>query len=448
MTLGFVRKAFHAFARYRPRAFDADGLAPLAAFRKLVRKRHLNQLVLGTTQFYRTGCTLSFVVLSAVAFGGCESPAADEDDPMLLAASAKDARSPFHGYIEDSCKGGWTEGFIKSSNASMSGGEYLALMRTEPQHSPGDILRLDMSEGTEFAGSYKVNLDGHVNIPYAGRIRAAGLTSTALRQAIERTFIDKGLFHAHNIDLSIVPIEWAPIQITISGAVFQPGRGLINNAQDNKPLQTIQVVGDSPPGRFLDAGIRIGAGIRPDADLSQILLYRNGRSYRIDLSGVIDGAPVPDIYLMHGDHIEVRSTGCRQAGLVRPSQVTPPGVRIFMSNLSVPVSNNAEQHAADVPYGTRLLEAAVSANCVGGTYLTNASRRIAYITNDPITGKSTAKEYRVHDMLAHPNDLIENPYVMPNDAVACYDSEMTNIRDATRMLNEILTTVGLAIALF
>lgn len=389
----------------------------------------------------------AFIVLAGVFVSGCESPNAEDGEPALLTNSLKDAPVSFQGHIEAVCEGGWTEGFIKSNAALTSRGEYQELMRTEPRHSPGDILRLDMSEGTEFAGNYKVNLDGHINIPYAGRIRTAGLTSSAVRTAIERTFIAKGLFHAHNIDLSIVPVEWAPIQITISGAVFQPGRGLINNAQGDKQLQTMQVVGDSPPGRFLDAGIRIGAGIRPDADLSHILLFRQGRTHQIDLSGVIDGAPVPDIYLMHGDHIEVKSTGCRQAGLVRPSQVTPPGVRIFMSNLSVPVSNNAEQHAADVPYGTRLLEAAVSANCVGGTYLTNASRRIAYITNDPITGKSTAKEYRVHDMMAHPNDLVGNPYVMPNDAVACYDSEMTNIRDATRMLNEILTTVGLAITL-
>jgi polysaccharide export outer membrane protein len=130
---------------------------------------------------------------------------------------------------------------------------------------------------------------------------------------------------------------------------------------------------------------------------------------------------------------------------MRPSQVTPPGIRIFMSNLTVPVANNSEQHQADVPYGTRLLEAAISANCVGGTVLTNGARRIAYVSSQAQT--SQVKEYRVNDLLANPNDMAGNPFMMPNDAIACFDSEVVNIRDATRALTEMLSLAGLAASL-
>jgi hypothetical protein len=182
--------------------------------------------------------------------------------------------------------------------------------------------------------------------------------------------------------------------------------------------------------------------------MSRIRLTRNGRPYTIDLSGVIEGTPVPDIYLMHGDHVEVPSAGCNQEALMRPSQVTPATIRIFISNASVPVTGNPEQFTSTVPYGTRVLTAAVSGNCVGGAHVTNANRRIVHIARDPITGKAVVKEIHVTDMLERPNDFATNPYLMPNDAIACYDSAVTNMREAVRTIDEILSAVGLAIALF
>jgi hypothetical protein len=227
--------------------------------------------------------------------------------------------------------------------------------------------------------------------------------------------------------------------------VFQAGRALTAYTKD-KPRENSQAVGDSPAGRFLDSGLMLGGGVRPDADLSEIILSRSGKQYTIDLSGILDGAPVPDISLMHGDHIEVPSTACRQAALMRPSQVTPSVVRIFFSNLSIAPSVSSDQHTAELPYGSKLLDGAVLANCVGGTFLTNASRRLAYISNDGQA--SQIREIRVRDMLADPSDLAVNPHMMPNDALACFDSEVTNIRDVTRTITELLTTYGLVVSLF
>lgn len=380
------------------------------------------------------------VILGLFTLAGCGPRQLSETTSALADAPATSASE---------CQHGWTTGLLPSSSPSTASRVVpRELLHARPRHAAGDVVRLDIVEGEDFAGSYKVNLDGYVTLPYAGSIRAAGLTTPGLTENIKRTFVEKGLLLTNRATLSVIPVEWAPVQVRVTGAVFQPGRGLINPPERTGFQQQTPPMGDSPPGRFLDAGLMVAVGVRPDADMSQIKLHRSGRAYTIDLSGVIEGTAVPDIVLMHGDHVEVPSTGCNQEALMRPSQVTPASIRIFLSNVSVPVTGNPEQFTSTVPYGTRLLTAAVSANCVGGAHLTNANRRIVHIARDPITGKATVKEIHVTDMLARPNDFVANPYLMPNDAVACYDSAMTNLREAVRVIDEILSAVGLAVVLF
>jgi len=36
-----------------------------------------------------------------------------------------------------------------------------------------------------------------------------------------------------------------------------------------------------------------------------------------------------------------------------------------------------------------------------------------------------------------------NPYLMPNDGIACYDSNVTNIRDVARSLSDIFNPISL-----
>jgi len=41
------------------------------------------------------------------------------------------------------------------------------------------------------------------------------------------------------------------------------------------------------------------------------------------------------------------------------------------------------------------------------------------------------------------HDAQKNPYLMPNDAVACYDSDVTNIRDIANFMMDIITPIKL-----
>ena len=328
---------------------------------------------------------------------------------------------------------------------------YSNLMTAPQRHAPGDVIRLDLTDGEGFGGVYELNPDGTVILPYVGAVRAGGLTPRSLAGAIRKTLVSKGYFRENQVDVSVVPLRWAPAQISVTGAVFQPGSAIINAPKGTSDPEDASTTGDVAFGRYLDAGIRAASGVRPDADLTKVTVNRGGSSYTVDLSGVITGKPVPSIPLQHGDTVHVASKACYSTALIRPSQLTPPGIRVFMSNLISPAYNNSAggvgKYATNVPYGTRLLEGAISANCVGGTGLTNAPRNVVLFSRNPLTGRTDTIERSLKDLARNSDDPRINPYLMPNNAFACFDSGVTNARDVGRALTEILGPLGLAAAL-
>jgi polysaccharide biosynthesis/export protein len=318
---------------------------------------------------------------------------------------------------------------------------------SEALHSPGDLVQIIVSEGAEFSGNYVINLDGTLVLPFAGPVHAAGLSTSDLQAVVRRKLTSSGMLRERDIRVAVLPMQWAPIQVSINGAVYQPGTDYINEPNDKPPPTLLVKTGDSPLGRFLREAFRLGAGVRPDADLSRVTLHRQNRTYRIDLSGVINGQPVPVIPLMWGDTISVPSSGCFHQALFRPSQLTPPGIRVFMSNLTQPATSNTQaaigQFSSSLPYGTRLLEASVSANCVGGTVSANADRRVVLISRNTLDRKAEIIERTISELMEKADNPDIDPYMMPNDAIACYDSEFTNARDVAKGITDILTAVTL-----
>ena len=326
-----------------------------------------------------------------------------------------------------------------------------ALENASPIHGPGDVVRIDIAEGAEFSGTYAIDLDGTLTLPYAGSIRAKGLTSAELSKSVAKQLIKGGYFRPDHTRVSVLPLRWAPAQINIFGAVFNPGRAVINElSKEKQDSSALESVGDAPITRYLDAGLRGGAGVRPDADLAKIEVIRNGRRFIVDMSGIVTGDPVPDVPLMSGDQIRVGSSGCYHPELMRPSQITPAGIRIFMSNLTQPATGNAasfiERYASNLPYGTKLLQAAVSANCVGGSVASNAHRSIILISANPITSQTEIIERSIENLLKNANRDDQNPYLLPNDAVACYDSGITNLREVAKTFTEVLSPLRIVLA--
>jgi hypothetical protein len=65
-------------------------------------------------------------------------------------------------------------------------------------------------------------------------------------------------------------------------------------------------------------------------------------------------------------------------------------------------------------------------NCVGGARATNADRSAVLFTRNPVTGESIVVSRRIEDPEARADRDDFNPYLMPGDALACYDSAQTN----------------------
>jgi hypothetical protein len=201
----------------------------------------------------------------------------------------------------------------------------------------------------------------------------------------------------------------------------------------------------------LSTAIAFAGGVRPDADISHVEVRRGGRVSIVDLTGMVSGDPVNDVMLLDGDRVIVTSRRCFQPELARPTPITPPGVRAYISNLSVPANNNSGaaigRDSSNFPYGTRLLQALASMNCIGGAQMTNADRWAVLISVNPLDGQTEVIERRIEGLVRRPDRDAYNPVIMPNDAIACYDSVVTNGRELVRTLTEAVVTGALGVAI-
>ncbi|MEM7018789.1 MAG: polysaccharide biosynthesis/export family protein [Pseudomonadota bacterium] len=317
-----------------------------------------------------------------------------------------------------------------------------------PPLSPGDQLRIAIADGEEFSGLFEVNLDGKLHLPYLSPQSVMGKSLVEVEQILTRALIDEGFFREDFVRVSATPLQWASIPITVAGAVFQPGRVVINDSPVAlKEFKGSQDSGDAPLTRNLTSALRSAGGIRPDADVTNVTLIRDSQKHIVNVSGVFTGEQVKDIPLIAGDQIIVPSIGYVQQEYARPSLITPPGFKVFMSNLSTPAPNNSSasisKGSIDMPYGSTMLHGLIAANCIGGTRATNASREAVLVTTDRITGELKVLKRSIERLAKHPNQGEFNPLLMPNDGIACYDSGVTNVRDVARSISDILSPVSM-----
>lgn len=334
--------------------------------------------------------------------------------------------------------------------------------------SPGDRLRLlipaddALPQNSPFrlSGLYEVNLDGTLTVPFVGPLPAAGLETVQVERNLARTLIERGFFRPDQLQLSINVAQWAPVQVTVAGEIFQPGRVLINRLGDQvgfgaipddernptpRPAATT-VAGDGAPERYLSAAIRQAGGLKPTADLRNIRLLRGQQEIRLDFSGIMTGQPILDIPLVAGDRIVVPETRL-QPELVRPSQLTPSTIPVVLSNLTDPKSTNQAQ-ITSLEYGTRLSQAVVAAGCAGGSRSTNAKRRAMLVRTERETGQTLVTERRIEQLLKQSRNDEDNPFLMPQDSVVCYDSTVTNVASVFRLIGRILSPFFLIERLF
>lgn len=317
----------------------------------------------------------------------------------------------------------------------------------------GDKVRVDVAGDDDLlSGDYAVQGDGTLALRGFKPLQIAGLTEQRLTDTLRSELAAAGLIRPLRAAVSVRVIESGGVPVSISGAVFAPGsvRPGERNPETRVGQSEGSVTGDANAGRTLSAAIRAAAGVRPDADIGQIYLVRGGEYAIFDLTGWITGWSSQDPILAAGDRIIVPETNCFNPGLVRPTAITQPGIRVFMSNLTKGAENNGGagigEQTGSLPYGTRMLEGLVAMNCVGGSYM-QSDRRAILLSRNPRNGQSIVIERNIEELVRSVNRDEANPFLMPGDALACYDSRWTNFREALGLVSDVANTATPAIIL-
>ena len=307
--------------------------------------------------------------------------------------------------------------------------------------SRNDLLDVRIAEDDIFNGSYVVSRDGMLKLPFLHPIRAQGRSTDQVEADIlNALLVDK--FYQDPPRISVRVTDFGSISVGVSGAVFEPHGVEIGGVRGDVVDSRRQMAsGASNEGRNLSAALRAAGGVRPDADISAVEVRRGGNTYRLDMRGVFEGRNTFDIMLLTGDEVSVPSRLCFQDDLMRPTPISPPGVSLFLSNLTQPAQGNAAsgvvQTVRQVAYGSRYMQAVIDANCVGGSRVTSARRSAVLFSRNPMTGVSVVIERDIEGLMRRADRDDYDPYLLPGDAIACYDSTITNIAEIGRVLGAV-----------
>ncbi len=311
----------------------------------------------------------------------------------------------------------------------------------------GDRVRLRIiGDDDRISGTYVLGDGGALNLPGVGRVDAQGLSLAQLEVQLRALLVQQNIVQPLRNAVQLQLVESAGVSVAVSGAVFQPGTVRAGERQRDARVGQSEGLasGDANVGRSVATALRAAGGVRPDADIRRIGLIRGGRLAVLNLQAGHDGAAPGDVLLTAGDRLIVPSTGCFDADLVRPSLVTTPGIRVFMSNLARSANNNAGaaigNETTSLPYGTRLTQGMFALNCVGGSAM-NAKRKVILISRNPMTGQSVVVERKVEELVRNADRDDYDPYLMPGDALACYDSRWMNFRDAMGLVTDAVSSV-------
>jgi polysaccharide export outer membrane protein len=129
----------------------------------------------------------------------------------------------------------------------------------------------------------RVAQNGNINVPYAGTIRAADNTPSAVEDLIERRLADRAI--EPQVTLEVVEQNFARVSVT--GSVEEPNNFALRDGGD----------------RILDV-IAASGGITGAAGSTFVTLTRGGSSARVAYETIL-GNPRENVFLRPGDFIDV-----------------------------------------------------------------------------------------------------------------------------------------------
>ncbi len=142
---------------------------------------------------------------------------------------------------------------------------------------PGDKVIVDAWQHDEISVERIVNENGTVQLPLLGEFRVEGMSETRLQDTLTARY---GVFYAD--PLIAVDIK---LSVIVTGAVGNPGRFHID-----------------PGMNFFDA-LGLAGGEKLEAKRSGVILYRDGKAYKIHMNKAALGTDPANLVLQSGDWI-------------------------------------------------------------------------------------------------------------------------------------------------
>lgn len=312
--------------------------------------------------------------------------------------------------------------------------------------SPGDVIDIDIMHNKDISSKYIVKSNGYIYLPWIEPIKAAGVSINKLKQKIKDQYVSKDIFKENTFYIIVQVVKYAPISIKINGEVFKPGLVIINK---NDPLQNqYKDVGISHVDeKMLTLALKLAGGVKPTANLRNVKLVRDNQEYYIDLTNIFNNKSFEDVPLIDGDEIHVDSLSCVDEDLIQLSRITPVGIKLYISNTTTPVYNNnsgnINKAVTEMPYGTRLIDVAFNANCMGGTEVSNSDRSFLLISSLNDKNKLVSMKISAYDLIKYSNDIQYNPHLMNGDKITCFDSGMTNYAAVIKLITDSLSPINI-----
>lgn len=147
-----------------------------------------------------------------------------------------------------------------------------------------DVLQISVLYQTELNASPRVEPDGSINLSYAGRIQAAGLTTGGLAAKIANILKAKGLVKTPQVTVELSSFG---TQVSVLGAVGKPGTLTLD-----RPSTLMQILAQA-------------GGINEEAGAAIIVVHTRGGVRRIDAKTLFEGRSAADIVLNNNDVVYV-----------------------------------------------------------------------------------------------------------------------------------------------
>ncbi len=185
----------------------------------------------------------------------------------------------------------------------------------------------DPASSAERLPPMRVDDQGYINVPFVGRLRAAGHTATELQEMIENGL--RGMSQDPQVMVSIE--QSITNSVILAGEVTRPGRLVLSTNRES----------------LVDA-IALAGGYRGAAKDAVARVQRDGETFEIRLSDLLD-APQEDIRVAPGDRITLVSRPQSFSVLGAPNraeEITFPRSRLTLAQ-AVALAGGANPNQGD-----------------------------------------------------------------------------------------------------